>query len=65
MKYNYNDMSKTYSIRELSRGKTSEAVTSSSNQPVLIIKNSKPVSIVIDYNEYLKIKKILENKVKI
>ena len=64
MRYNYNDTSKTYSIRELSRGKTSEAVICSSNQPVVIIKNSKPVSIVIDYHEYLKIRKILENKAK-
>lgn len=64
MKYNYNDISKTYSVRELSRGKTSEAVVCSSSQPVVIIKNSKPVSIVLDYHEYLKMKKKLEHKTK-
>lgn len=58
MTYDYNDLSKTYSIRELSRGKISEAVPCSANQPVVIIKNSKPVSIVLDYKEYLKIKNL-------
>lgn len=60
MKYNYNDTTKSYSIRELSRGKTSQMVKDSKKQPVLVIKNSKPASVVISYEEYINLKNFIK-----
>ncbi len=47
----------SYGIRDLSRGKLTEAVSNSLGQPVVIMKNNKPLSVIIDYNEYLKLVK--------
>lgn len=55
IKYDKKNLTKMYCIRDLSRGKLTEAINSSSDQPVLIIKNSKPKSVAIDYKEYLKL----------
>ena len=54
----------TYGIRDLSRGKLTEAVQKSLSQPVIIMKNNKPLSVIIDYNEYLKLVKEKENEEK-
>ncbi len=51
---------KTYGVRDLSRGKTTEAIKESLSQPVLIMKNNKPQCVMIGYAEYLKLLK--ENK---
>jgi len=61
MKYNYNDTTKSYSIREISRGKTTQMINDSKRQPIVVIKNSKPVSVVIGYEEYIKLKKYLNS----
>lgn len=61
MKYNYNDTTKSYSIRELSRGKTSQMVKDSKKQPIVVIRNSKPVSVVISYDEYINLKNLIKN----
>lgn len=60
MKYNYNDTTKSYSIRELSRGKTSQMVKDSKKQPIVVIRNSKPVSVVISYDEYINLKNLIK-----
>lgn len=54
----------TYGIRDLSRGKLTEAVQKSLSQPVIIMKNNKPLSVIIDYNEYLKLVKEKNNEKK-
>lgn len=54
----------TYGIRDLSRGKLTEAVQKSLGQPVIIMKNNKPLSVIIDYNEYLKLVKEKNNEKK-
>ncbi len=46
---------KTYGVRDLSRGKITEAIKESLNQPVLIIKNNKPQCVMIEYEEYFKL----------
>lgn len=61
MKYNYNDITKSYSIREISRGKTSQMIKDSKEHPIVVIKNSKPVSVVISYEEYLNLKNFLKS----
>lgn len=61
MKYNFNDTTKSYSIRELSRGKTSQMVKDSKKQPVVVIRNSKPVSVVIGYDEYINLKSTIKS----
>ena len=61
MKYNYNDTTKSYSIRELSRGKTSQMVKDSKKQPIVVIRNSKPVSVVISYDEYINLKNLIKS----
>lgn len=50
----------SYGIRDLSRGKLTEAVKKSLSQPVLIVKNNKIQCVMIEYEEYLKLLK--ENK---
>ena len=61
MKYNYNDTTKSYSIRELSRGKTSQMVKDSKKQPIVVIRNSKPVSVVLSYDEYINLKNLIKS----
>jgi len=51
---NYN-IHTTISAREMERGKAAEAIKASRDGPVLIIKNSKPTSIIISYEQYLKL----------
>ena len=58
MKYNFDNISTMYNVRDISRGKTSEMINKSIKQPVVIIKNSKPVSVLINYDEYLKLTQI-------
>ena len=60
MKYDYNNISKYYSVREISRGKTSQMIKDSKKQPVVVIKNSKPVSVVISYENYMNLKNMLK-----
>ena len=52
----------SYGIRDLSRGKLTEAIQKSLSQPVVILKNNKHQSVIIDYNEYLKLVKEKENE---
>lgn len=59
-KYEHLTKFKTYGVRDLSRGKTTEAIKESLSQPVLIVKNNKPQCVMINYEEYLKLLK--ENK---
>jgi len=51
----------SYGIRDLSRGKLTEAVSNSLGQPVVIMKNNKPLCVMIDYKEYLHLVKEKEN----
>ena len=51
----------SYGIRDLSRGKLTEAVSNSLSQPVVIMKNNKPLCLMIDYKEYLHLVKEKEN----
>lgn len=45
----------SYGVRDLSRGKLTEAVNKSLVQPVIIMKNNKPESVMISYEEYIKL----------
>ena len=54
----------SYGIRDLSRGKLTEAIQKSLSQPVVIMKNNKHLSVMIDYDEYLKLVKEKENEKK-
>ena len=54
----------SYGIRDLSRGKLTEAIKISLDQPVVIMKNNKQLSVMIDYKEYLKLVKEKENEKK-
>ena len=56
-KYKHLTEFKTYGVRDLSRGKTTEAINESLSQPVLIMKNNKPQCVMINYEEYLKLLK--------
>lgn len=51
----------SYGIRDLSRGKLTEAVSNSLGQPTVIMKNNKPLCVMIDYKEYLHLVKEKEN----
>ena len=63
-KYKHLTEFKTYGVRDLSRGKTTEAIKESLSQPVLIMKNNKPQCVMIDYGEYLKLLKENDNEKK-
>ena len=54
----------SYGVRDLSRGKLTEAIQKSLSQPVVIMKNNKHLSVMIDYDEYLKLVKEKENEKK-
>lgn len=54
----------SYGIRDLSRGKLTEAIKMSLDQPVVIMKNNKQLCVMIDYKEYLKLVKEKENEKK-
>lgn len=54
----------SYGIRDLSRGKLTEAIKISLGQPVVIMKNNKQLCVMIDYKEYLKFVKEKENEKK-
>ncbi len=54
----------SYGIRDLSRGKLTEAIKISLDQPVVIMKNNKQLCVMIDYKEYLKLVKEKENEKK-
>ena len=54
----------SYGIRDLSRGKLTEAIKKSLDQPVVIMKNNKQLCVMIDYKEYLKLVKEKENEKK-
>lgn len=54
----------SYGIRDLSCGKLTEAIQKSLSQPVVIMKNNKHLSVMIDYDEYLKLVKEKENEKK-
>ena len=54
----------SYGIRDLSRGKLTEAIKISLDQPVVIMKNNKQLCVIIDYKEYLKLVKEKENEKK-
>ena len=54
----------SYGIRDLSRGKLTEAIKISLYQPVVIMKNNKQLCVMIDYKEYLKLVKEKENEKK-
>ena len=54
----------SYGIRDLSRGKLTEAIKISLDQPVVIMKNNKQLCVMIDYKEYLKLIKEKENEKK-
>ena len=54
----------SYGIRDLSRGKLTEAIKISLDQPVAIMKNNKQLCVMIDYKEYLKLVKEKENEKK-
>ena len=43
----------TYGVRDLSRGKLTEAVKTSLSEPVIIMKNNKKQSVLISYDEYM------------
>ena len=45
----------TYGVRDLSRGKLTEAVKTSLSEPVVVMKNNKKQSVLISYNEYIKL----------
>jgi len=47
----------SYGVRDLSRGKLTEAIKVSLSQPVIILKNNKPESVIISYEEYIKLAK--------
>lgn len=53
---------KTYGVRDLSRGKITEAIKESLGQPVIIMKNNKPQCVMIEYDEYLKLTKEKKNE---
>ena len=54
----------SYGVRDLSRGKLTEAIQKSLSQPVVIMKNNKHLSVMIDYDEYLKLVKEKNNEKK-
>lgn len=54
----------SYGIRDLSRGKLTEAIQKSLSQPVVIMKNNKYVCVMIDYDEYLNMVKEKKNEKK-
>lgn len=54
----------SYGIRDLSRGKLTEAIKISLDQPVVIMKNNKQLCVMIDYKEYLKLVKEKKNEKK-
>lgn len=54
----------SYGIRDLSRGKLTEATQKSLSQPVVIMKNNKPQCVIIEYEEYLKLLKEKNNEKK-
>ena len=54
----------SYGVRDLSRGKLTEAIQKSLSQPVVIMKNNKYLCVMIDYDEYLKLVKEKENEKK-
>ena len=54
----------SYGIRDLSRGKLTEAIQKSLSQPVVIMKNNKHLTVMIYYDEYLKLVKEKENEKK-
>ena len=56
------EIKKEYKARDLARGKISEAITASRDNPVLIIKNSKRTSVIIDYDLYLKLTEDKKNE---
>ena len=53
-----------YGVRDLSRGKLTEAIQKSLSQPVVIMKNNKHLCVMIDYDEYLNLVKERENEKK-
>lgn len=54
----------SYGVRDLSRGKLTEAIQKSLSQPVVIMKNNKHQCVMIDYDEYIKLVKEKENEKK-
>lgn len=54
----------SYGVRDLSRGKLTEAIQKSLSQPVVVMKNNKHLCVMIDYDEYLKLVKESENEKK-
>ena len=54
----------SYGVRDLSRGKLTEAIQKSLSQHVVIMKNNKHLCVMIDYDEYLKLVKEKENEKK-
>ena len=57
-----NDDVKIYGVRDLSRGKVTEAVKVSLSQTVLIMKNNKKQSVLISYDEYISMISKLKQK---
>lgn len=55
--YNLFDLSNICGIRDLSRGEMSKIIKQSQETPIVIQKNNKPISVMLNYDEYLKLTK--------